>query len=220
MQALEIIWKNQNPPDCSKAKYLITEPFLQGVGSEMHVYGVGLGIAIETGRVFLQQGGWSWRFKNAHCASQNKLNMECYYMPLSKCTLHDALATMQTINAEYPQPSPADQASNSTEATHRQLKTTIKPRPPNKANHPVHPAAPQFHAPTVAGAANKAAAAGWSNREDADLEAAVIRHGVNAQWQLIAKAVQRGGSSKTDVECIQRFRTMLRKKLNHRGAVS
>ena len=26
------------------------------------------------------------------CTSQNKTDLECYYEPLSKCTIHDALA--------------------------------------------------------------------------------------------------------------------------------
>lgn len=221
LQALEIIWRNQNPPDCSKAKYLITEPFLQGVGSEMHVYGVGLGIAVETGRVFLQQGGWSWRFKNSHCAAQNKLNMECYYMPLSKCTLQDALLTMPTINSEYPQPIPPKAVGNKTEIARRLAKTIIKPRPPNKANHPAHPAHParpaHGHSTAALGTGSSKGNAGWAPKEDADLEAAVIKHGVNGQWQKIAQAMRAAGSTKTDVDCIQRFRSFLRKKLNHRA---
>lgn len=28
-----------------------------------------------------------------HCKSQNKTNLECYYMPWSKCTLKDALTS-------------------------------------------------------------------------------------------------------------------------------
>lgn len=53
---MEAIWRNQNPPDCSKAKYLILEGWMQGFGSEFHIYGVGLAAALDSGRVLLQQG--------------------------------------------------------------------------------------------------------------------------------------------------------------------
>lgn len=213
---MEVIWNSQNPADCSKAKYLITEPFLQGVGSEMHVYGVGLGIAIETGRVFLQQGGWSWRFKNAHCASQNKKNMECYYLPLSRCTLEDAMSTMHTTNTEYPQPLPPSvQKSDSsvTEST-RQLsggrsKPRPRPLPVNGTN--TKPSSASGNKSPLGVAQN----VGWSGKADADLEAAVIRHGVQGQWQKIAAVMAQHG--KTDTECLFRFRNALRKKMNSRG---
>jgi len=55
-QTMEAIWRNQNPPDCSKAKYLILEGWMQGFGSEFHIYGVGLAAAVDSGRVLLQQG--------------------------------------------------------------------------------------------------------------------------------------------------------------------
>lgn len=32
-----------------------------------------------------------YHFKLQHCKSQNKTNLECYYLPLSNCTLQDAL---------------------------------------------------------------------------------------------------------------------------------
>jgi len=233
MQALEIIWRNQNPPDCSKAKYMITEPFLQGVGSEMHVYGVGLGMAIENGRVFLQQGGWSWRFKNAHCHSQNKHNMECYYMPLSKCTLQDAMATMKTINPDYKQPVPPAMRSVNSSAPihhHRQLKgkervgvSRPRPRAPINITH----SAPKPHLPppiprsistkkSDSASGSGASSSGvWTPKADADLEAAVIKHGVQGQWQTIANIMAK--YNKTDTECLFRFRNALRKKLNTRG---
>lgn len=255
-QALEVIWRNQNPPDCSKAKYMITEPFLQGVGSEMHVYGVGLGMAIETGRVFLQQGGWSWRFKNAHCASQNKYNMECYYMPLSKCTLEDAMATMKTIHPDYAQPEPnaatvkqrrelkgverkgrsmppiRASKSNTTSTTKARIGRS---RPQHKLPSNTSNTAPKPYMPppiprstsnkksdsaSGSGASHQQHQHGmWTPRADADLEAAVIKHGVQGQWQKIADSMST--HNKTDIDCLFRFRNALRKKLNTRkGPVS
>ena len=38
-EALEIIWKNQNPEDCSKAKFLVSGGWPYGFGSRIHVEG-------------------------------------------------------------------------------------------------------------------------------------------------------------------------------------
>jgi hypothetical protein len=54
------------------------------------VNGVALALAVDTGRVFLQKGGWTWRYKNEFCQSQGKFSLECYYQPFSNCTLEDA----------------------------------------------------------------------------------------------------------------------------------
>lgn len=51
--AMQAIWNHQHPQDCSKAKFLIAEGFLSGFGSEIHVVGVGLALAMEMGRVFV-----------------------------------------------------------------------------------------------------------------------------------------------------------------------
>ena len=40
--AMSAIWKNQNPPDCSKAKYAISHGYDSGFGSEFHVESAGL----------------------------------------------------------------------------------------------------------------------------------------------------------------------------------
>ena len=49
--------------------------------------------------------------------------------------------------------------------------------------------------------------------QDADLEAAIIKHGVQGQWQKIAALMAKHGKSDTD--CLFRFRNYLRKKLNN-----
>lgn len=36
-EAMETIWRHQHPSDCSKAKFLISEGWAQGFGSEVHV---------------------------------------------------------------------------------------------------------------------------------------------------------------------------------------
>lgn len=231
---MEIIWRNQNPPDCSKAKYLIAEPFFQGVGSELHVHGVALAIAIATNRVFLQHGGWQWRFRNPHCASQKKHSLECYYVPLSNCTLADAAATMQTTNPEYIQPLPLHQRSqhqpahnssaNGNVTSSRRL--AIRPRNLTTVTRHVVPHGNTHNQNTAVGASihhrphsahnaqhvNRDSGAHWTAKEDADLEAAVIKYGVQGHWQQIAAALKTSG--KTDADCLHRFRNVVRKRLN------
>lgn len=91
---MEVIWRNQNPPDCKTAKYIIAEGWPQGFGSEIHIYGLALGVAIDTGRVFVQHGGWAWRYRNSMCRQLQKKSLECYYLPFSKCTVVDAIQSM------------------------------------------------------------------------------------------------------------------------------
>ena len=52
-EAMEAIWRNQHPADCSKARFLVAEGWPQGFGSEVHVIGVGLAVALKTNRVFI-----------------------------------------------------------------------------------------------------------------------------------------------------------------------
>lgn len=90
-EAMDIIWRNQNPPDCSKAKYMIVEKWYQGIGSELHVTGLALAYAIEQGRVLLHEyhDDREWRFYNPHCESLGIRNYDCYFEPLSRCTYED-----------------------------------------------------------------------------------------------------------------------------------
>ncbi len=180
-------------------------------------------MAIATGRVFLQYGGWSWRYKNPHCQAQQKNSLECYYMPLSKCSLHDALSTMKTINNDYLQPIPPviREHMNHTTAPSRRLtanKKSVRPRPLQKTtlataanthspstNHAhKHPHSSQTYTGTT-----------WTPKEDADLEGAIIKFGVQGQWQRIAQVMRT--HNKTDEDCLFRFRNVLRRKLNMRG---
>ena len=44
---LEQIFRNQNPSNCSEAKYLISNGFIAGFGARIHVEGIGLAIAMQ-----------------------------------------------------------------------------------------------------------------------------------------------------------------------------
>lgn len=51
-EAIERIWKNQHPPDCSKVKYLLSGEWPAGFGSEHYYHGIGLGIALDLGMLY------------------------------------------------------------------------------------------------------------------------------------------------------------------------
>ena len=101
---LEAIWENQHPADCSTAKFLISGGFESGFGSEMHVIGAGLALAMSMNRVYimLADQGDSSLMDKMHsnnkfhvdidfCRKKDNFNLDCYYEPWSSCTLEDAL---------------------------------------------------------------------------------------------------------------------------------
>lgn len=98
-EAIDVIWKNQNPPDCSKAKYLIQKYHQGGFGSLIHVAGSSLSLSIKLGRVYLEDPQYqgfpdNWILNSSHCQLLQPLsarnNFQCYYRSWSKCTLKDA----------------------------------------------------------------------------------------------------------------------------------
>lgn len=58
-----------------------------GIGSQIHVYGKGLAIAMALGRVYIQAWGPSTLFtEGAFCPERSTLD-QCFFRPLTKCTL-------------------------------------------------------------------------------------------------------------------------------------
>jgi hypothetical protein len=114
-EGMDAIWQNQHPADCSKAKFLIGGGFESGFGSEIHVLGSGMALAMSLNRVYimLATNGDSSLMDKMHsnnkfqvdidfCRKQGKTNLECYYEPWSSCTLEDALqgTTLQTLRMQ------------------------------------------------------------------------------------------------------------------------
>ena len=75
-----IIYKHQHPTDCDKVKFLITDGWDSGFGSEMHVVGSHLAYAIENNLVLVWGHSSCKRFVNCTqgCA--------CLYRELSNCS--------------------------------------------------------------------------------------------------------------------------------------
>jgi hypothetical protein len=101
---IEMIWRNQHPENCSDAKFLISGDWEQGFGSEIHVYGAGLAIALNMKRVFIlipnqMDSGIMDKMHSVNrfqvdtdfCRKQSKENLECYYEPITSCKITDAL---------------------------------------------------------------------------------------------------------------------------------
>ena len=95
-EAIDAIWKNQHPDDCSKAKFVVTSGWPGGFGSEVHVYGAALALALDLGRVFVPNpfGPISaavfsnrWQIENSYCRSRGQKTLECYYEPWSTCVV-------------------------------------------------------------------------------------------------------------------------------------
>jgi hypothetical protein len=100
-EAMEAIYRNQHPADCSKAKFLIAKGWDQGFGSEIHVIGLGLAVAMEMNRVYVinPEGPTAsslndnrWQVNNDYCKGLGKDTLECYYEPWTNCSFEDALA--------------------------------------------------------------------------------------------------------------------------------
>ena len=80
-EALELIKKNQNPADCSEAKYLVTTGYESGFGAEFHVIGVGLAVAMNFNRVYIDgtaatkiHSRNAFQVNNTLCRGLNRLN--------------------------------------------------------------------------------------------------------------------------------------------------
>jgi hypothetical protein len=94
--ALEEIHRNQNPENCSTAKYLVSGGWPYGFGSRVHVEGVGLAIAMHLDRVFLVHPDGDnifWETNVPFCRNVRKdTTLGCFYEPMSsKCTIQDAI---------------------------------------------------------------------------------------------------------------------------------
>lgn len=105
-RALDIVWKNQHPSDCRTAKYIVSRGSESGFGSELHVEGASLAVAINMGRVFLPwpdklHSRTGFFVNNSFCSSRSEYSFMCYFEPWSNCSILDAIGgdcTAHTID--------------------------------------------------------------------------------------------------------------------------
>ncbi|GLC67674.1 hypothetical protein PLESTF_000589500 [Pleodorina starrii] len=83
LEAQREIYENQHPPDCSKAKYLVYRVGPNGIGAVFHVTGVALHLALDLGRVFVEEPG-TFLTNSPQCKDKPTLD-SCYFLPFSGC---------------------------------------------------------------------------------------------------------------------------------------
>jgi len=84
--AQRLIWDHQNPASCNGAKYLIYHQQSSGVGSNLHLVGQALALALHLGRIFVLprwDGGFQY-MDSSHCPGAH--TWECYFQSFSKCS--------------------------------------------------------------------------------------------------------------------------------------
>jgi hypothetical protein len=89
------IYKHQNPIDCSKSRFLVSEGFHSGFGSEMHVIGTHLAYAIQNNYVLLWGQNSCIRFLNVSGCTRG---CACIYKEISKCSMEVKTNEWESIN--------------------------------------------------------------------------------------------------------------------------
>ena len=101
-EAIDKIWRNQHPVNCSAAKFIISNGWPWGFGSTVHTESAIFSVALELGRVYLPHPkgringltfgfDHNWQFDTSFCRKQKKFSIECYFEPWSSCTIKDAI---------------------------------------------------------------------------------------------------------------------------------
>jgi hypothetical protein len=79
------IWAHQHPADCASAKFIVYKGPHSGIGSVFHVQSNILKLALDSGRVLVEQPG-HFLTNHAYCGSNTTLD-SCYFEPLTNCSL-------------------------------------------------------------------------------------------------------------------------------------
>lgn len=100
--AQHAIWMHQHPSSCHDKKFLVYEALGRdhGIGSVVHVLSIALQAALNMDRILLlaPQPQFEW-VQGHYCEGMETLD-ECYFEPLSSCTILDALGDAQELNIE------------------------------------------------------------------------------------------------------------------------
>jgi hypothetical protein len=109
-EALNIVYKHQHPDTCDNQSYLLSQGYNSGFGSEIHVEGYGLAVAMEVGRVYLSSSRVdprrAWQSPESlcynHTTSKPMNALRCYYETWSNCSCEssDWLTRIVHANSE------------------------------------------------------------------------------------------------------------------------
>lgn len=102
LAAQRAIWTHQHPSTCHDKKFLVYESQLgdHGIGSMLHIAGVALLTALNTNRILVlaPQSNVGW-VQGQFCEGLDTMD-ECYFEPLSSCTIYDAFGSDLEVTNE------------------------------------------------------------------------------------------------------------------------
>lgn len=98
-KSLQTIFEHQHPSDCDSKSYLVSVGYSTGFGSEIHVEGMGLAIAMQLGRIYLPKVDRfpEQKYQVPKSLCEGHSNLDCYYEPWTNCSrrLVESLASHQ-----------------------------------------------------------------------------------------------------------------------------
>lgn len=128
IEAQHAIWSHQHPSSCNGKKFLVYAAVHKdhGIGSVIHVLGVALQAALNLDRILIlmPQPDVEWN-TGKYCEGMDTID-ECYFEPLSSCTVLDAFGALEISNEnlkKFSQLNPDTYSKNS----ERVLQTSVKP---------------------------------------------------------------------------------------------
>ncbi|KAG0576738.1 hypothetical protein KC19_5G104100 [Ceratodon purpureus] len=105
LEAQHVIWNHQHPSSCHDKKFLLYAALGRdhGIGSSVHVAGVALQAALNLNRILVlsPQPNFEWN-NGEYCKGMDTID-ECYFEPLSSCTIYDVLGGMEVSNERFPE---------------------------------------------------------------------------------------------------------------------
>lgn len=99
--AQSLIWRHQHPTSCKAVKYLIFFPAHHGIGSNVHLLGQTLAIAMALERVLLVAEDPSHPYYDAGFCTDTKSYHDCYFEAISSCNLSDAATSVGLASLDY-----------------------------------------------------------------------------------------------------------------------
>ena len=84
--AQDRIFRHQHPASCKDARFLVWKMWNTGLGADLHTLGQALGYAMAANRVLLLDTRETWWYG----MDRETASLECFFVPLSNCTLADA----------------------------------------------------------------------------------------------------------------------------------
>lgn len=123
----QLIYDHQHPPDCKAASFMVMPyEWHAGFGSAIHVKAGRLLVAIKLGLVLIDAPENRWQFTNTETCE--RASMECYFAPMTNCSLDADWRSRARVMDGYDILPPATDSS----VTHDQALQHARPMSPTK----------------------------------------------------------------------------------------